>query len=112
MRWAKFSKVLTDEARASGEFLDPKSRIGIRMDGTRYVRLGKLDWNIQYERVFERDKSKCQKCGNGLTQIDGEIDHVIPRGRGGDDSLLNLQLLGGPWSICKCHRGRKGSKHA
>ena len=60
--------------------------------------------------VYERASRRCQKCGIYMTFEQMEMDHVIPRGQGGDDRLSNLQALCGPLQN-KCHRGGKNSKH-
>lgn len=112
MRWAKYSRTLTLESRKAGRLLDLRSKIGLRPDGTQFWKLYGVDISLQRERVSERDRGMCGGCGIWLALDERELDHIIPRGRGGDDSLSNLQLLGGPFSACKCHRGKKGSKHA
>lgn len=106
MRFAKFSQALTQEARDRKQFIDKKSRIGLRADGSIFVKLGKLDWEIQFLRVVERDNWKCQGCGAQLNSITADVDHVLSRGKGGDDSLSNLRLLGNYLSDCKCHPKR------
>jgi len=45
-------------------------------------------------RVLNLLKSKCERCG--MTFIDGdkwEVDHILPKSRGGKDWYTNLQLL-------------------
>lgn len=45
-------------------------------------------------QVFQRDKWKCVACGRGVH--DGailQVDHIIPRSRGGSDRLENFQTL-------------------
>lgn len=106
MRWAHYSPELTREAREKKQLLDKRSRIGLRPDGSQFVKLGKEDWAIQYERVLERDKWICQECGALLRYGEADVDHIISRGRGGDDQLHNLRLLGNRFSKCKCHLKR------
>lgn len=46
-------------------------------------------WRKLREIVIRRDGGTCQLCG-----LEGNhVDHIVPRKLGGDDSLLNLQLL-------------------
>lgn len=42
-------------------------------------------------RILERDGYRCQLGLDGCTGWATEVDHVVPRGRGGDDSDRNLQ---------------------
>ncbi len=42
--------------------------------------------------VWERDKGICQYSGRKLTRKEGNIDHVIPRDRGGRDTWENVAL--------------------
>ena len=106
MKWARFSPALTREAREKKQLLDKNSKIGIRGDGSIFLKLGKLDWELQFLRVIERDKWKCQGCGAQLNSVTADVDHVLSRGKGGDDSLSNLRLLGNYLSACKCHPKR------
>lgn len=66
------------------------------------VRLKGIDMTLLRDMAFKRDKYKCQaeslargiKCYASL-----ELDHIIPKGRGGNDTLDNV------WALCtKCHK--------
>jgi hypothetical protein len=48
--------------------------------------LGTQRWKDQRLRVLKRDGYVCQYCGEDATQV----DHVIPRSRGGGHELENL----------------------
>ena len=48
--------------------------------------LGTQRWKDQRLRVLKRDSYICQYCGEDATQV----DHVIPRSRGGGHELDNL----------------------
>lgn len=51
------------------------------------------------ERVFRRDGWLCRACALlGKTTVATEVDHVLPRHRGGTDDLENLQAL-----CSECH---------
>jgi hypothetical protein len=54
--------------------------------------------------IFERDKETCQICGRTTEFGDGEIDHKIPRSKGGSDDPENLQ-----WACHRCNK-LKGNK--
>lgn len=42
--------------------------------------------------IWERDQGTCQYTGKKLTRATGNVDHVIPRDRGGKDEWINLAL--------------------
>ena len=44
------------------------------------------------QALYERDKSCCL-CGKDFVEGDFEIDHVLPKSRGGSSEFDNLQLL-------------------
>lgn len=52
-------------------------------------------WRRQRRRALVRDRHTCVLCGAPATQV----DHIVPRSRGGGDDLVNLR------SVCgACHR--------
>jgi 5-methylcytosine-specific restriction endonuclease McrA len=59
------------------------------------------------EKWFAANKSsngyyRCTCCGKKFRKEDIDIDHIVPRNRGGTDELLNLQPL------CKhCNRSKQ-----
>jgi predicted restriction endonuclease len=45
-------------------------------------------------KVFERDNYRCQICGRSAKDgINLEVDHIIPRAKGGKDEMTNLHVL-------------------
>lgn len=54
--------------------------------------------------LFERDKNTCQYCGKKFDRKDLNIDHVVPRLRGGRTTWTNV--------VCSCVpcNSRKGSR--
>lgn len=57
----------------------------------------------RYATLVRRDGNKCQVPGC-LVEGPYDIDHVIPRSKGGSDRLVNLQLL------CPRHNSQKRDK--
>ena len=58
---------------------------------------------VLYRRIWDRDGGKCQKCGlvvrrgksdryDSRSDL-GEVDHIVPKSRGGLATEDNLQLL-------------------
>ena len=44
-------------------------------------------------KVFNRAKTKCEMCGISNKAKALEVDHIIPRNKGGSDDISNLQAL-------------------
>lgn len=57
------------------------------------------EWKRQRERVLSRDGYTCAYCGQDAT----EVDHIVPRAKGGGHELDNLV------ACCKICNGRKGA---
>jgi hypothetical protein len=57
------------------------------------------EWKKQRQRVLKRDGYICAYCGQDAT----EVDHIIPRARGGGHELDNLV------ACCKPCNSRKGA---
>lgn len=58
-------------------------------------------WKKQRLRVLARDNYICAYCGNRAN----EADHIIPKVKGGDDSMENLV------AACRECNNRKGKKN-
>ncbi|MEG4023452.1 HNH endonuclease [Microcoleus sp. S13C4] len=70
------------------------------LDSYSFVRAGKW-WT-----VLARDKWKCLSCGRSSKE-DGvllEVDHIIPRSKGGSNDISNLQTLCKKCNIGKSNR--------
>lgn len=56
-------------------------------------------WNKLRLRILQRDKRLCRSCKRkGLTTVATQVDHIVPKARGGGDDETNLQSLCQP-----CH---------
>lgn len=56
-------------------------------------------WDKQRIRILERDCGLCQVClRKGRVTVGNQVDHIIPRAKGGSEDDDNLQTLCGP-----CH---------
>ncbi|MEI7731339.1 MAG: HNH endonuclease [Verrucomicrobiota bacterium] len=56
--------------------------------------LPKKEVKFTRHNIFERDKNTCQYCGNVFERKDLNLDHVIPRDRGGPTTWENI--------VCSC----------
>lgn len=81
---------LCDECRKShgswSEFQKLKGNRHQRGYGSAWVKLRKI--------IIERDKGLCQECLRvGIYTQGTDVDHIIPKAKGGTDDIDNLQLL-------------------
>lgn len=69
-----------------------------------FDRLPNKEVKFTRQNVFERDKNTCQYCGHKFDRKDLNIDHVVPKHRGGVTTWANVVC-----SCVDCNR-RKGSR--
>ncbi|MCS7336622.1 MAG: HNH endonuclease [Verrucomicrobiae bacterium] len=69
-----------------------------------YDRVPKKEVKFTRHNIFERDKNTCQYCGRVFPRQDLNLDHVIPRDRGGPTTWENV--------VCSCLEcnARKGNR--
>jgi 5-methylcytosine-specific restriction endonuclease McrA len=61
-----------------------------------FDRLPKKEVKFTRHNIFERDRNTCQYCGQIFERKDLNLDHVIPRDRGGPTTWENI--------VCSCIR--------
>ena len=59
-----------------------------------FDRLPKKEVKFTRHNIFERDHNTCQYCGKKFERKDLNLDHVVPRDRGGPTSWENI--------VCSC----------
>jgi len=59
-----------------------------------FDRLPKKEVKFTRHNIFERDRNTCQYCGEVFDRKDLNLDHVIPRDRGGPTTWENI--------VCSC----------
>ena len=59
-----------------------------------FDRFPKKEVKFTRHNIFERDKNTCQYCGRVFERNDLNLDHVVPRDRGGPTSWENI--------VCSC----------
>jgi len=92
-----------DLSRAEGARLDAEetvATVSFRIRVPRVIllmvfdRLPKKEVKFTRHNIFERDKNTCQFCGRTLDRRDLNLDHVVPRDRGGPTTWENI--------VCSC----------
>jgi hypothetical protein len=68
-----------------------------------FDRVPKKEVKFTRHNIFERDKNTCQYCGKTCDRKDLNLDHVIPRDRGGPTTWENI--------VCSCIDA-EGEPHA
>lgn len=61
-----------------------------------FERMPKKEVKFTRHNIFERDNNTCQYCAQKFDRKDLNLDHVIPRDRGGETSWENI--------VCSCIR--------
>jgi len=69
----------------------------------RYVKLGSRKPPLTKINLLARDNFTCQYCSKELGRLDGTVDHVIPRTKGGKTIWQNVVLACPP-----CNRKKGG----
>ena len=59
-----------------------------------FDRLPKKEVKFTRHNIFERDRNMCQYCGRVFDRKDLNLDHVVPRDRGGPTTWENI--------VCSC----------
>jgi len=69
-----------------------------------YDRVPKRRIRFSRYNIFARDKNTCQYCGRNFPRHELNLDHIIPRSRGGTSTWENV--------VCSCHQcnRQKGGK--
>ena len=85
----------------AGMFKDflPTDKIPERTD----IKLKKPSKPIK-DRLFEKQEGLCNGCAKSFDSVNFEIDHIIPKSKGGGDYYENFQLLCGNCNRVKGNR--------
>ena len=59
-----------------------------------FDRVPRKEVKFTRHNIYERDKNTCQYCGKLFDRKDLNLDHIIPRDRGGETSWENI--------VCSC----------
>jgi 5-methylcytosine-specific restriction endonuclease McrA len=75
----------------------------------RYERVPQASVRLTRRNLMLRDGWRCQYCGHSGSARDLNVDHIVPRSRGGDDTWENLVVSCQP---CNRRKGRRTPKEA
>ena len=75
--------------------------------GHRTLASGVISGSIRY-KVLLRAKNRCESCGISNKEKALEVDHIIPRTKGGKDELSNFQAL---CYTCNSQKSNKDDTH-
>jgi diadenosine tetraphosphate (Ap4A) HIT family hydrolase len=75
-----------------GKLADFMERRGEKIWEHRKLSSGYISGTIRYE-VLKRAKFRCELCGISAEVKALEVDHIVPRKKGGSDDLTNFQAL-------------------
>lgn len=75
-----------------GKLDDFKERRGSKIWQHRMLSEGLISGTIRYE-VLKRAKFRCELCGISAESKSLQVDHIIPRNKGGSDDSSNFQSL-------------------
>lgn len=92
-----FKNITIAEARLLGSYCEQRLAEYLLKHGDRpfYHRKkasGYISGSTKYE-VLKKAKSRCAACGISNTEKALEVDHIVPRNKGGSDDFSNLQAL-------------------
>jgi 5-methylcytosine-specific restriction endonuclease McrA len=74
-----------------------------------YDRIPRLNVRFSRQNIYLRDKSTCQYCGIRFPRVDLNLDHVVPRSRGGKTTWENVVCSCIP---CNLHKGGRTPEQA
>ena len=75
--------------------------------GHRTLASGVISGSVRY-KVLLRAKNRCESCGISNKEKALEVDHIIPRTKGGKDELSNFQAL---CYTCNSQKSNKDDTH-
>ena len=61
-----------------------------------YDRVPKRHVRFSRHNIYARDRNRCQYCGRSFSRSELNLDHVVPRSKGGKSVWENV--------VCSCHR--------
>jgi len=101
-----FQAWMTQPVRSADDLLPTVSgeiRVPRVLHLLRYDRSPRVAVRLTRRNLMIRDQFQCQYCGRRPSQRDLNVDHIVPRSRGGQDSWENLVVS---CRTCNLRKGR------
>lgn len=92
--WRDFSREKPDRDEEMVHTIAFKIRIPRVIVLALFDRMPRKEVKFTRHNIFERDKNTCQYCGKHFDKRDLNLDHVVPRDRGGATTWENI--------VCSC----------
>lgn len=103
------SAYVTSVTRAGGANLF--DGIGERWPVVRTGERPEIPWDVR-RAVYRRDGWRCKFCGNTWTDMQLDLDHIVPWSAGGPDAGYNLRTLCNPCNMSRSnYRGFGDGNH-
>ncbi|MFO7177837.1 MAG: HNH endonuclease [Pseudomonadota bacterium] len=102
-----FQGWLTQPVRSADDLLPTVSgciRVPRVLHLLRYDRSPRIAVRLTRRNLMIRDQFQCQYCGRRPAHRDLNVDHIVPRSRGGQDSWENLVVS---CRTCNLRKGRR-----
>lgn len=99
--WASMPVRSTDDGIPT---VSGKIRVPRVLHLLRYDRTPRASVRLTRRNLMIRDQYQCQYCGRRPNQRDLNVDHIVPRSRGGVDSWENLVVS---CRVCNLRKGRR-----
>lgn len=91
-KWEDWQSLPVRESDASIGTAHGPIRVPTVIVVANFAKVPKKRPKFNAQNIWERDGGRCQYTGRSLRPGEGNIDHVIPRSRGGDTSWENCVL--------------------
>jgi 5-methylcytosine-specific restriction endonuclease McrA len=88
--WNEWILLPVREQDRSVQTVRGKVRIPTVIIAVNYSKVPKKRPKLSARSIRERDGNRCQYTGRLLHPVEGSLDHVVPRSRGGRDTWENL----------------------
>jgi 5-methylcytosine-specific restriction endonuclease McrA len=92
VRWTEWLGLLVREEDHAVRTVRGLVRVPTVLVLARYNKVPKRRPKLSAKGIWERDGGKCQYTGRKLAPHEGNIDHVLPRSRGGQTTWENCVL--------------------
>ena len=102
--WEKWENISVNEDEIYIQTTRSKVKIPLVIVLKNYDKVCKRPLRLTKKNIFLRDGNTCQYSGKKVNMKDADIDHIIPKSRGGENNWNNMVVC------CKEINRKKGNK--